>query len=119
MAHVHATDWGTGASPLPHGSPPPGGSRGASLVAVLSMSLMLACLLRYGLLATFALSLSLRLFENTPLAPTSDAWYAPYGHATLALTIVLLVWVAWPLLRANNDLRTRGEVDGEGAQAAG
>lgn len=40
------------------------------------------------------------LFEVVPMSPSADIGYAQASYATLVLVILVVAWVAWPLIRA-------------------
>ncbi len=70
-----------------------------SVIVALTMILILYALIRHGLLASFALIACSSLFESIPPSHSPDAWYVGSSHASVALLLLILAWVAWPLLK--------------------
>ncbi len=68
-------------------------------LAMLTVLLILYCLLRHGLLASFTLILCQELLVSTPMPHSGSAWYAGAFYGTLALILLALSWATRPLLR--------------------
>lgn len=81
-------------------------SPGAVVHVAWVMCLVLFCLVRYGLLAAFALILTGRLLMVVPLSPSASSWYVQGSHASIVLVVLFLAWVAWPLLKEPRDTKT-------------
>jgi serine/threonine-protein kinase len=59
------------------------------------VSILMFCLLRFGLVATMASVFFINSCNNITLGANWRTWYAPYGIATLALLLGIAVFAFW------------------------